>query len=494
MEALLNSRAERRGLPLKAVLLVSLVLLVVLTLLLVSFSVLGLFKGMAERERRARGLALFTSLEHNPEPQPVLEDWIDSELIEGFELWSLRDGSWRKGDHRGSPPHEELDEVFGEVPILRIEHLPDHRAVVVRGRLGDAATALVLVVSVRDLDAEISHFQSLILLYLVLVGLFVVIVGYVLLTRSVVAPIHRLMNATDKVTRGELDTRIAVGGVGEVAELSRRFNVMVKAVGSARDEARQSLAELQRSNRELATSNEELVVAREGLVRSEKLASIGRLSAGVAHEIGNPLSSILASLESLREPDTDEDEARELLDQMREATKRIHIIIRELLDYSRAEKIEVFASTPAVAIQQALRLVEHQPQMRKVKLEVRTDKAARVRLDEGKLVQVLVNLLMNAADAMNGQGQVSVETEVSASGAQVLLRVIDNGPGIPEEHIRTVFEPFFTTKEPGKGTGLGLAITERLLQQMGAQIDVRSAPGRTCFELIFDRVPDDDEE
>jgi len=283
-----------------------------------------------------------------------------------------------------------------------------------------------------------------------------------------------------------------VGGVGEVAELSRRFNVMVKAVGSARDEARQSLAELQRSNRELATSNEELVVAREGLVRSEKLASIGRLSAGVAHEIGNPLSSILASLESLREPDTDEDEARELLDQMREATKRIHIIIRELLDYSRAEKIEVFASTPAVAIQQALRLVEHQPQMRKVKLEVRTDKAARVRLDEGKLVQVLVNLLMNAADAMNGQGQVSVETEVSASGAQVLLRVIDNGPGIPEEHLRTVFEPFFTTKEPGKGTGLGLAITERLLQQMGAQIDVRSAPGRTCFELIFDRVPDDE--
>ena len=238
---------------------------------------------------------------------------------------------------------------------------------------------------------------------------------------------------------------------------------------------------------ELTAANAALAEARASLLRNEKLATVGRLASGLAHEVGNPLGAISGYVELARarlppEPHPDLVDALARIDT---AAQRIDRTVRDLLDFARPSPPLLAPLDLAAALDGALRLARVQRRFKLV--EVTLDLPAGlppVQADEHHLAQVLLNLLLNAGDAMGGEGHVAIAAR-AASGS-VVLTVQDSGPGIAPGDLPRIFNPFFTTKEPGEGTGLGLALSHRIMESFGGEIAARGAPGGgACFELRF---------
>jgi signal transduction histidine kinase len=231
----------------------------------------------------------------------------------------------------------------------------------------------------------------------------------------------------------------------------------------------------------LKRANDELKEAQFKLIQVEKLESIGRLAAGVAHEVKNPLATLLMGLDYLAEsfPDKGEDVAMTMA-QMQEAVKRADAIIRGLLDFASSGQLEIAETSPNSIVEQSLLLVYHE--LRQKRIQVAKRLAAdlpRLRLDRRRIEQVLINLFANAIAAMppNGELRISSTAEKETDGrGKVVLTVEDNGPGIPPEVLPRVFDPFFSTKPTGMGQGLGLAVARNILDMHGGKIEMSNRP------------------
>jgi signal transduction histidine kinase len=224
---------------------------------------------------------------------------------------------------------------------------------------------------------------------------------------------------------------------------------------------------------ELERSAEKLREAQDRLVRTERLASVGRLSAGLAHEIGNPIAALLGLEDLLLQGGLSPDEQHDFLTRIKSETERIHRVLRDLLDFARPAAATKGADDQpgdvAEAVADVVALVRPQRSFRQVELRVDTaPDLPRVTLGNERLMQVLLNLLLNAADATDAKGVVSLTAARSGSG--VKLTVEDNGPGIDPSVRERLFEPFVTTKEVGKGTGLGLAVCRGLVDSARGSI------------------------
>jgi C4-dicarboxylate-specific signal transduction histidine kinase len=222
-------------------------------------------------------------------------------------------------------------------------------------------------------------------------------------------------------------------------------------------------------------------------LRTEKLATVGRLAAGLAHEVGNPLGAITGYVElaRMRLPLDAHPELGDALERIGAAAARIDHIVRELLDFARPSPPLLAPIALRPVVEATLRLAQVQPRFRDVAVEVELPPdLPRAVADEHQLSQVLLNLLLNAGDAMGGAGRVRVHGRAAAG--RVWLTVEDEGPGIAPEDLRRIFDPFFTTKEPGRGTGLGLAISHRIMESFGGEIRARAGAARgAILELAF---------
>ena len=312
--------------------------------------------------------------------------------------------------------------------------------------------------------------------------------GIYLVGRNVVRPLQALTRTTELLsveglaTVGALVDRQASGlapyglsrgaseGPEEIERLRAAYGDMLRRLGEQSAALREKIRELS--------------LAQDSLVRSEKLATVGRLAAGIAHEVGNPLTAVLGFLEYLRDDRGVPPELqRELLGRMDGELNRIRDTIRQLLDFSRP-----LSATPqdvdvgAIATG-ALDLVRYHPKLKPLTLRTTLGAVPPVRIDPERLRQVVVNLLLNAGDALSGRGEIDVSTALEAG--TVVLAVRDDGPGLDDALLARVFDPFVTTKPAGEGTGLGLAICQRLIEEAGGTISARrNENGRgACFEV-----------
>lgn len=376
---------------------------------------------------------------------------------------------------RSDAPLVRLDEaedlVVGRYGVTGFRVGERERGVVAEGvsadqRLPDGGVVRVFVRSDEGAGALLVR---LLILYAALSALAILLLTYALLGRLIVTPIAELTRAADRLARGVEGARAEPAGAAEIGNLATTFNRMARDLSAERAALRGRLTELERAHQELERKDA-------SLVRSEKLASVGRLAAGVAHEIGNPLTSILGLVDLLEQGGLDEATQREFLRRIHAETDRIHRTIRGLLDFSRQGPAEAAEGADvAAAVERAVSLAGPQKDMRRVTLERRLpDAPVRVKLTEEHLVQVLLNLLMNAADAIAGEGSISIEVE---GGDVVRIRVSDTGPGIAPEVEATLFEPFVTTKPAGKGTGLGLAVVHSIVERAGGSIAVERPEG-----------------
>lgn len=335
-----------------------------------------------------------------------------------------------------------------------------------------------LILSLDDEQKRISRTRQLLLTYFVLDFILLLGLGAFILARIVVRPVNRLLSATEKITDGVYGHQVTVAGARELAQLADSFNAMSAALAQKQQELSDQLQQLE-------AMNQDLKLAREEAIRSEKLASVGLLAAGTAHEIGTPLASVMGYAELLGQELAGQPVQADYLRRLQEGCSRIDRIVRGLLEYARPKAASCEPFYLQALLQRTVELVQHQGMLKEVTIDLQaTPGLPPVLLDPHQLQQVLLNLLLNAADAMPGGGRLEITVSAGVSGACQLLQVQDSGSGIAPEHLPRLFDPFFTTKEPGKGTGLGLAIAARIIEGFGGTITATSTVGKgSCFSL-----------
>lgn len=340
---------------------------------------------------------------------------------------------------------------------------------------------LDLSYSLADIRLKLLQSQGLILVYIVLYGIVLIGAGYFLLQRNVIRPARNLLKATDDVGRGNLETRLPVEGPLEIADLSRAYNRMVEALQLSRGETQAQITRLEQTNQELKQT-------RDVLIRSEKMASIGQLAAGLAHELGNPLAALIGYLELLKSQ-IEKGENRDIIERSLAEAGRIDFLVRELLDFSRPEQELRNDEADLVAeLNSAVQLLHNQGVLTDLTiLSQLPQRLPGVRINRNRLQQVFVNLLLNAAQACSSPGTLTLTA--GAELDQTWIAIADDGCGIEEAALLKIFDPFYTTKAPGIGTGLGLAICQRIVEEAQGRIEVNSIPGRgSCFRLDFPRM------
>jgi two-component system, NtrC family, sensor kinase len=290
-----------------------------------------------------------------------------------------------------------------------------------------------------------------------------------LANEMVLRPIRHIVTMAQKVIGGALSARVGLSPRGEMGMLCRAVDSMAHAV-----EEREEL--LQRATRQQ-------------IGRSEQLASVGRLAAGVAHEINNPLTGVLAFADLLREKENMDDQDREDLELIIRETKRAREIVRGLLDFARETPSVKCRLNVNEVIRQTLMLLGKREAFQNIVIvDDLADGLPPVDGDKNQLQQVFVNLSLNACEAMPSGGTLLVST--SCQDGSVVVKVTDTGCGIKRAHLDQVFEPFFTTKPVGKGTGLGLSVSYGIVQQHGGSLEVQSEEGKgTTFTITLPISP-----
>jgi two-component system NtrC family sensor kinase len=311
------------------------------------------------------------------------------------------------------------------------------------------------------------------------------IVLYIILSRFVLNPVSLISKAMRKVSGGDLEHAVSVGSEDEMGQLAGTFNMMTKDLALARDRMENWTMALEDG---IAKKTEELKSSQDRLIQAEKLASLGRLTADVAHEIRNPLTAVGGFARRLYKIATGAKE-KEYAEIMLDEVDRLEKILRDVLTFSRDARSHLERNDLREVVQDALKIYEDLFAEQSIGVEVRTQEGILpVLIDKDQVRQALRNLINNAIDAMPKGGALTVLAgrEELNDVIYMFLRVSDSGPGIATEDLPLIFEPFFTTKTSVHGTGLGLSITRKIMEEHGGFIKAENvAGGGSAFTLYF---------
>jgi len=344
--------------------------------------------------------------------------------------------------------------------------------------------------SLAKADAQLAESSDRMLAYTLAAMLIAAVLGWLFIRRVVAGPLRALVRGTEHLSQGQLGYQIAVQSQDELGDLARSFNVMSLELHAANEEI---VAWTRTLEDRVAEKTRELKRAHEHMLHVEKMASVGKLAAVVAHEINNPLSGILTYAKLLEkwlkrhEIENKEHEAEECLDLIASESRRCGEIVKNLLTFSRTAPMNIESTDLNTVIDRAVRLVQHQLDMAGIQLQrALAEGLPRMQCDAGQIEQVILALVMNAIDAMPHGGNLWIHSGLNSSADQVRIEVRDDGTGIPPEILANMFEPFLTTKETGRGVGLGLAISRSIVERHSGQISVQSELGKgTSFVVTL---------
>lgn len=374
-----------------------------------------------------------------------------------------------------------------------------------------------------DIRRSLEGTLDMLYLYIFLDLLLIVITGSYLLMYFVVRPIDELLRSTERIRSGDLDNPISLTSDDEIGRLAMALEAL-RATLVQKDRT------VKKQMNSLETLNSRLTKIRDQLIHTDRLAYVGRVTAGVAHEIGNPLGAIYGYLDILKTAGDDPALLNDLVNRISSEIGRIDSIMKELLNFSRPHQDPVVSVMLPETVKSCLEVLKAQRVLDKVSVHLTFDpKTPPILAAEGQMKQVFLNLMVNAVDAMGQEGK--IQAEISHSGFDnllpylpalgpeeslftgedafmdlekrgivfssripytegehiVMVTVRDFGSGIEHKNLVNVFEPFFTTKEKSKGTGLGLAICQRIVEGVGGLLRVQSIPGKgtavTCYFL-----------
>jgi len=458
----------------------SILFLVVLSMWLLGLALMQLTKSALTSQLRARGETIAAASEHiieftqdrylheapgtassGPEVQALLLSLAEDPDLEGIAVYdssgSLIAGVGGESD-AGSPAFtfsRPLSFSPGEQGSIEIRY------------------------SRQGLRRQLGFALLRIIVQLAITALVLIVFINLLLSFTVLGPIRKLLRATERIGSGDLTGAVEAGGRDEFGDLALSFNTMLRQLRGSEEQNRQQLESLSQAHKELQS--------KEGLlVEAEKMAAVGRVAAGVAHEVGNPLGSVTGYLAMLRDEGLSTGEKGEYLARMDKELVRINRIMLDLLNYARPPRLECGDLDLNALLRDVHHLLLSQAEFGQTAIELQLEESIPpVRGDLHRLRQMLVNLILNASQSMAEGGEVAVRSfHDPARGTGVT--VTDQGAGIPPEDLPHIFEPFFTARKGGRGSGLGLALCQQITTSMGAAIKVDSRPGvGATFTVLF---------
>lgn len=359
-------------------------------------------------------------------------------------------------------------------------------------RQGRIIAGASMVLPLEKIYSSLRRTQYIFLIYLCINTVVLTLAGLYRLSRLTVKPLQRLVKRANEYTEDAEMIFLYEKGDNEFDKLSRALNSMLKHIAADKEMLREAVKSLEKANLDLKQ-------AQQDVIRAEKMASVGRLSSGIAHEIGNPIGIVTGYLELLKQNDIADEDRKEFIIRTENEINRINTIIRQLLDFSRPASREFQAVSVHAIVSDVIDAFKFQPLMTGIDLQL--DLKAQsdiVSADPNQLRQVFLNLLINAADAIASveqwhNGKITVTSTVEPSQHKAaenhsnMLKVefVDNGPGIPSEHLGNIFDPFYTTKEPGKGTGLGLSVCFMIIEGIGGQIKATSKESEGTALIVY---------
>jgi two-component system NtrC family sensor kinase len=334
--------------------------------------------------------------------------------------------------------------------------------------------------SLADVDKEIKGAQNKMIIFAVIAFLVISMAISISINRYVTRPVRELVKATRKVAEGDLNYSIPLKTKDEIGQLASSFGQMTSDLKKL-DEKLLEWGKTLEQKVEQRTA--ELRKTQNQLLQSEKMASLGKLAAGVAHEINSPLTGILTYSSLLFKAKPDKDPEKEDLEVIVNETNRCKKIVKGLLDFARQTEPQKTLSDVNEVIDKSINLISHQAGMQNVKIEekIKPD-LPQIMIDAGQVQQVFINILLNGIEAMPQGGTLTVSSGIEDQMATI--RFTDTGIGIPEENLPKIFDPFFTTKKIGKGTGLGLSVSYGIIERHRGKLEVKSQVGKgTTFTV-----------
>ena len=315
-----------------------------------------------------------------------------------------------------------------------------------------------------------------------LLGVVLVLLLSFLITTGIIRPLREMVRATRKIAEGDLSLELSISSKDEIGQLAESFNHMLVRLKQARKELEDWGRTLEEK---VERRSQQLKRIQERLMQSEKLASLGRLASGVAHEINSPLTGILTFSHLLMRKLKENPELERDLELIVRETTRVAVIVRGLLDFARESKPQKKPCNLNELILHTLSLVEHQSVFHDIHILKQLDpRVPMILLDANQIQQVFMNILLNAADAMPAGGTLTISSLLVPQDSFVQVQFSDTGYGIPEKNLSRIFDPFFTTKADKKGTGLGLAVSYGIVDRHRGRIEVQSEEGRgTTFTI-----------
>ena len=490
----------------------NLAILLLISILLIDLIMLIMTQKMLIGSRLEKGRVLMSTLAINLEaiPTSVGEDWrmtnfgqishtmksagglcmlvvsIDGRRIFREGIGCASQGAMAVMAHRAAREGQEITQatdmlrgIFGQQPKVMRLAAPL--------RVGNQIVAgACLLMPLDDIYNRLRRSQHILLIYALINTAFLTLLGAYRLNRLTVKPIQRLVRRAEAYRDSDDDVFLLDKEDNEFSQLSKSLNRMLMHLAQDKEK-------LQASVDSLETANRDLEKVQRDLIRAEKLASVGRLSAGIAHEIGNPIGIIKGYLALLHDAAvTDEDKA-DFIVRTEKEVERINSIIQQLLDFARPSGEEQKAVSVHDILKDLEEVCRFQPALACIRFELCLE-AERdcVTANARQLRQVFLNLVLNAADAVRdadvaGELLIRTERHHDADAGQpqndyLVVRFMDNGHGIPDETLTSIFDPFFTTKDPGKGTGLGLSVSFTIVEGLGGTIEAdRNESGGTSM-------------
>jgi two-component system, NtrC family, sensor kinase len=341
---------------------------------------------------------------------------------------------------------------------------------------------IAAVVPLQAFEQRISRYHKPIFLYILINTAILTLVGLYRIFRLYLRPIDRIVRQADDF-QDDRDPFFAFRHEdNELQRLSSALNRMLSRISKDRQRLQKTVMSLEQANAELQNAQNEILSA-------EKMASVGRLAAGIAHEIGNPIGIVLGYIDMLKQDDLNIEERIDFLTRAENEIQRINTVIRQLLDLARPKRFKPQPLSVHALIRDMVDVMRLLPIMKDIQIEqdLRAE-ANKVWGDEDQLRQVFLNIFLNAADAIHSgrscaDGKVVVRTQVLAIDQKnradcLRIEFSDNGTGIEVQQLQNIFDPFYTTKEPGKGTGLGLAVSYMIVERLGGRISAKNGPAQ----------------
>jgi len=319
--------------------------------------------------------------------------------------------------------------------------------------------------SLEEMRAE-ERKTRLILILIGCSGLLIGAGGAALMARGITKPLDKPVDGTVKISKGDFSQAIDIDTQDEIGELAQSFNEM---------------------SEQLQLTRKRMEAANRRLIQAEKLASIGRISASIAHEIRNPLTSVKLNIQKVMESDGLDDIEREHLEISQEGIGHIENFIKELLNFTRVSELQLDYFSVEQIVNESIKMIRNTLKLKDVELTKEfQERLPQVLVDGDKILQVLLNILHNACEAVDKGGKITIALSLlkGRRGQKVRIRISDNGPGIPKKERENIFEPFYTTKSTGIGLGLGNA--RKIIEQHKGSIHaVENEGSGACFDIII---------